>query len=271
MPMKILLISLVLIVLTVGFLHAQSTASRQVSSFKMNAPLFGGKKTVWVYTPKTYKKSKKDYPVIYMFDAQNLFDSKTSYVDEWKVDEYLDSLSVNDREVIVVGIEHGNDKRIEELTPYAHSKHGGGKGDAFLKFMIETVKPKIDSKYRTKPDAEHTTIFGSSLGGLMALYGIIKYPDTFSKAGIFSPAFWINPEIYDLVASAEIMQGTKFYFLAGSAESEEMVPDMKKMEALLKGKGISNAHIKSKVIEGGEHNEKLWRDNFPEAFEWLMK
>lgn len=265
--MKITIISILLILLTLGFLHAQSTASSQVSKFKIAAPQLDTQKTIWVYTPKSYKKSKKNYPVIYMFDAQNLFDAETSYVGEWKIDEYLDRLTKN--QVIIVGIEHGNDKRIEELTPYPNEKYGGGKGDDFLDFMINTLKPHIDISYRTKTDAANTSIFGSSLGGLMACYAVIKHPKTFGSAGVFSPAFWINPEIYELVETTELPESAYFYFMAGDQEDENMVTDQQKMVMLLTEKGIPDDHIKTKIIEGGTHNEALWRNQFPEAFEWL--
>ncbi|MDG5492386.1 alpha/beta hydrolase [Psychroserpens sp. SPM9] len=247
---------------------AQSTASKQVATFKIEAPQLKTHKTIWVYTPKTYSDSTKTYPVIYMFDAQNLFDAKTSYVGEWKVDEYLDTLKNQD--VIIVGIEHGNEKRLEELTPYPHETYGGGKGDTFIQFIINTVKPHIDVVYRTKPEAEHTTIFGSSLGGLMAFYATVSYPETFSKAGVFSPSFWVSSKIFDLATTVEIPSSSKFYFLAGTKEGESMVPDLEKMVALLISKGVKPSQIQQKVIEGGEHNEALWGSNFPTAFQWLM-
>jgi alpha-glucosidase len=81
-----------------------------------------------------------------MHDAQNLFDSKTSYVEEWNIDEKLDSINA---ELIVIGIEHGNDKRMDELTPYKN-EYGGGNADAYLEFIVKTLKPQIDQKYRTK-------------------------------------------------------------------------------------------------------------------------
>nr|WP_321225538.1 alpha/beta hydrolase-fold protein [uncultured Psychroserpens sp.] len=248
---------------------AQSTASKQISTFKIEAPQLNTYKTIWVYTPKSYEASNKHYPVIYMFDAQNLFDAETSYVGEWKVDEYLDTLT--NKDVIIIGIEHGNEKRLEELTPYPHEKHGGGQGDTFLQFIINTVKPHIDVAYRTQPEAEHTSIFGASLGGLMAFYATIKYPETFSKAGVFSPSFWVNDKIFELASSSEIPKTSKFYFLVGSKESDSMVPDQEKMVNLLKEKGVDENNIKNIIIKGGEHNEKLWSENFPKAFEWLLQ
>ena len=258
--------AIVLCVFTIR-ISAQSTASQQVDTFRLNSPQLKTEKKIWVYLPKEYENSRNSYSVIYMHDAQNLFDATTSYVGEWKIDEYLDSISAN--KTIIVGIEHGNEKRIEELTPYSHEKYGGGKADLYLDFIINTVKPYVDSLYRTKPDAEHTGIFGSSLGGLISLYATVKYPETFGYAGVFSPAFWINPEIYELVESTDIPETSKFYFLVGSEEGESMVPDQEKMVTLLKSKGVNDSQIKSKVIEGGKHNEEFWSTHFPEAYLWL--
>ena len=128
--------------------HAkQSTASNQVSTFNIEAPQLNTTKKIWMYLPKNYNTSQKKYPVIYMHDAQNLFDAKTSYVGEWNVDEKLDSLNA---QVIIVGIEHGNEKRMEELTPYKNAKYGGGNADNYLEFIVKTLKPAIDSKKQKK-------------------------------------------------------------------------------------------------------------------------
>ncbi|WP_411768140.1 alpha/beta hydrolase [Winogradskyella sp. A3E31] len=252
----------------VNQINSQNSVSEQILSFSLNAPQLDTDKTIWVYLPVSYKTSEKSYPVIYMHDAQNLFDAELSYAGEWKVDDYLDTLSEN--ESIIVGVAHGNEKRIDELTPYKHEKYGGGKGEAYLDFIINNVKPYIDNTYRTKTSSASTTIFGSSLGGLMSFYAVIKYPHIFGKAGVFSPAFWINPEIYELVESNNIQPTSKFFFLVGTEEGESMVPDMEKMITLLKSKGLGSDRVQSKVIEGGKHNEALWATHFPEAYQWLM-
>jgi len=202
-----------------------------------------------------------------MHDAQNVFNTKTAFSGEWQVDEYLDSLNIN--QSIIVGIEHGNEKRIEELTPYPHKTYGGGKGDVYLNFIKNTLKPHIDVSYRTKADAEHTTLFGSSLGGLLSFYGAIKYPDTFGKAGVFSPAFWINPEIFDFVKTTFISKDSKFYFLAGTNEGETMIPKLEEMLRLLRSKGVKESQIESRIIDGGEHNETFWAQHFGTAYLWL--
>ena len=147
-----------------------------------------------------------------------------------------------------------------------------------MNFIIKTLKPYVDSNYRTLSIKEDTSIWGSSLGGLISLYAVIKYPETFGKAGIFSIAIWINKnDMFELVKNSEIDPEKKFYFLVGSEEGETMedasamVSDQHEMVQLLKDKGIINGNIIDKVIPNGHHNETLWSTNFPEAYQWLIK
>ena len=267
--MKLKYLYLLISAFVLNVINAQSTASTQVTKFTIASTELDTLKTIWVYLPKDYEYSTKSYSVIYMHDAQNLFDAKTSYVGEWEVDEYLDHLS--DPKSIIIGIEHGNEKRIDELTPYNHEKYGGGKGDTYLSFITNTLKPHIYKTYRTKTDAEHTTIFGSSLGGLLSFYAVIKYPETFGNAGVFSPSFWINPEIFDLVKNTNIPETSRFYFLTGTDEGETMIPKLEEMLNLLKSKGVNETQFESLNIEGGQHNEKLWATYFGKAYQWLNK
>ncbi|KFF16073.1 alpha/beta hydrolase [Flavobacterium hydatis] len=245
----------------------ESTASKNVSTFTIEAPQLKTTKKIWLYLPENYSTSvKKKYSVIYMHDAQNLFDAKTSYAGEWNVDEKLDSLKA---QVIVVGIEHGNEKRLDELTPYKNEKYGGGNADDYLDFIVKTLKPYIDKNFRTKTKAKNTIIFGSSLGGLVSYYAILKYPEIFGKAGIFSPSFWFSNSIYTKTKEIPKIK-TKIYFLCGDKESDDMVTDLNKMERLLDTKRCYCLHLtKTKIIKGGEHNEKLWRDGFVQAVLWL--
>lgn len=156
-----------------------------------------------------------------MHDAQNLFDSKTSYAGEWNVDEKLDSINA---QIIVVGIEHGNDKRMEELTPFKNEKYGGGNADAYLQFIVKTLKPEIDRTYRTKTKTKNknTIIMGSSLGGLVSFYAVLKYPEIFGKAAVFSPSFWFSNKIYAFANENKKLK-TKIFFMCGDNESEDMV------------------------------------------------
>ena len=172
--------------------------------------------------------------------------------------------------VMVIGIEHGNEKRLEELTPYKQDKHGGGNADAYLDFIVNTLKPYVDKTYRTQTNAEHTTIFGSSLGGLVSYYAVLKYPEIFGKAGVFSPSFWYTDDIYKLTEKTEKIKA-KLYFLCGDSESEDMVTDLTKMTALIEKRIIRKANLKQVIVKGGKHNEKLWRENFGEAVRWILE
>ncbi|WP_298221753.1 alpha/beta hydrolase-fold protein [Flavobacterium sp.] len=246
----------------------ESTASKQVSTFTIDAPQLKSSKKIWLYLPKNYATSTKKYPVIYMHDAQNLFDAKTSFAGEWNVDEKLDSLNA---QVIVVGIEN-NDKRMEELTPFPHPKYNGGKADQYLDFIVSTLKPEIDKKYRTKSDAKHTTIMGSSLGGLVSFYAILKYPKVFGKAGVFSPSFWFNRnQINEMLEKTKTLKA-KIYFMCGDNEGDaDVIPDLNKVEYLVNSIRCQCKMLNKKtIVKGGQHNEKLWRDGFVKAYLWLF-
>jgi len=257
-------------ILIIGFVaHSQSTASSNVSTFTIEAPQLHTHKKIWVYLPKDYKSSNTNYPVIYMHDAQNLFDIETAYAREWNVDEYLDTLTT--KQVIIVAIAHGNDKRIDELTPYPNTTYGGGNGVAYIDFITKTLKPHIDITYPTRPDAKNTTIFGSSLGGLISFYAIIQYPDIFGNAGVFSPSFWFSDAIYELVNTTELNKNSRFYFVMGTKESETAVPNLKKMVQLLKDNGIKEQQIINKIVANGTHSESFWSTQFPEAHKWLIQ
>jgi len=249
---------------------AQQTATNNVSTFIIEAPQLDTIKKIWIYLPKSYNKKKKNYPVLYLQDAQNLFDTSTSYSGEWRVDEILDSLKL---ELIVVGIAHGNEKRIDELTPFPNPKYHGGNANSYLNFLTETLKAHIDTSYRTKPNAANTFIGGSSLGGLFSYYTILKRPDLFSKALVFSPSFWFSDEIKPFTENIELkdIAEAKIYFRAGEDEDETMVPLMNEMKNRLIDKGLNPGHLNTKSIPGGQHNEAAWSKMFPKAALWLMK
>lgn len=224
---------------------------------------------IWLYLPPDYAKSKKKYPVIYMHDGQNLFENATSYSGEWGVDEYLDSVSKSGKkEAIVVGIDNGLSKRMSEYNPWEFQSFGKGEGSQYVDFLVKTLKPFIDKNYRTLKDKPNTFIAGSSMGGLISLYAVVKYPGIFGGAGIFSPAFWTASEIDSLVIADAKNINTKLFFYAGGKEGDAMVPDMKRIEKEIKERSASP--IKTVIDEGAQHNEAAWRKYFPDFYEWII-
>ena len=227
---------------------------------------------VWLYLPPDYASSKKKYPVIYMHDGQNLFDDKTSYVGEWKVDEILNKIhKETGKGFIVVGIEHGGKERVNELTPWAHEQHGGGKGKQYIHFIVNTLKPYVDANYRTKPQQKYTGLIGASLGGLISYYGGLTYPDVFGKIGALSTSFWFSSKVYDMTKKKGNQQNLRMYLLVGGKEGGSMAPDMIKAEKMLLESGFNKANLTSKLNKEAEHNETFWSSEFETVVKWLYK
>jgi predicted alpha/beta superfamily hydrolase len=223
---------------------------------------------IWIYLPETYKTSKKKYPVLYMHDGQNVFDEATSGFGEWGVDEALDSLGPQHKEIIVVAIDNGGDKRLNEYSPYDMEKYGKGEGDQYVDFLVQTLKPYIDKHYRTKKDEKNTLVAGSSMGGLISFYAILKYPEVFGGAGVFSPAFWITPQLKHIDPEQAKKVKGKIYFYAGQQESETMVPDM--LNVFEQMRQHSKAKMQTVIRAEGKHNEPTWRAEFPLFYKWIL-
>lgn len=237
-------------------------------------PQLNRKRKIWVYLPKGYATVGRAYPVLYMNDGQNLFNEQTAFAGEWGVDEALDSIQkITGKECIVVGIDNGGDKRMSEYSPYDFTYNKTtvkAEGKEYVDFIVQTLKPFIDSKYRTKKSAEFTSIAGSSMGGLISYYAILKYPDVFGSAGIFSPSFWISAQSFTDAEQFVTKASPRFYFYAGGKEGASMVGDMKKVATALSTKN-DKYQITTLVDPNGEHNEKNWRREFPRFFMWLMQ
>jgi predicted alpha/beta superfamily hydrolase len=226
---------------------------------------------IWIYLPSSYNKTKnKIYPVMYMQDGQNLFNEQTAFAGEWGVDECLDTLEQQlNKECIIVGIDNGGDKRLTEYNPYDDPKYGKGEGKQYLDFVATTLKSYIDKNYRTLKDAQHTFIAGSSMGGLISMYALVQYPDVFGGAGIFSPAFWMTPQLYTDVADAKWQKKFRVYFYAGEKETIGMVKETQRMYDLIKSKQCCDQEFITFPL--GQHNEKYWREEFPDLYRWLMQ
>ena len=249
-----------------------ATENVKIISEKFEIPQLKTTRRIWIYLPKNYEKSNKKYEVMYLQDAQNLFDDATSYAGEWQVDETLNKIfEITGKSLIVVGIDNGGEKRIEELSPYKNVKYGGGNGDNYVKFIVETLKPYIDKNYRTKPQRKFTTIGGSSLGSLISVYAAVKYPETFGKVLAFSSAFWFNAkELNEFISSSKVnLKQQKYYFIQGKHEDEDMEEQTKRVIENLKSKNVKSKNIFLKIDEDGKHNEMYWRREFEGAVLWL--
>jgi predicted alpha/beta superfamily hydrolase len=238
-------------------------------------PQLGRTRRVWIYLPSGYARSTGRYPVLYMHDGQNVFDAATSFAGEWGVDETLDSLRAR---AIVVAVDNGGASRLSEYNPWkaANPSLGGGDGDRYLGFLVTTLKPFIDKRYRTLRDPAHTGIMGSSMGGLISLYAVLKRPDVFGRAGVFSCACWIaRPFVYELArGSGKPRRDARIFFIAGERETAdgEAARDQREMVDTLVAAGWQrDVNVRSIISADGRHSEWFWRREFPAAFAWLFR
>jgi len=215
-----------------------------------------------ILLPDGYKNSTERYPVLYMHDGQNIFDPSTvGFGVDWQIDEALDSLTRQGKvqKMIVVGIYNSPNRRDE----YSNSPLG----DEYMKFLVNRVKPMIDSIYRTKPERDFTWTAGSSMGGLISFMLLWEYNDVFSKAGSFSPAFKIDR--FDYVSTvqrtAHKKKSFKLYIDNGGVGLESRLqPGIDEMIALLKEIGYKEGTDFITVFDPtAEHNEPAWAKRVP--------
>jgi len=237
-------------------------------------PQLNTTRRIWLFLPNDYQTAlQKRYPVIYMHDGQNLFDQATSFSGEWGVDETLAQLqNQGDYGAIVVGIDNGGSTRIDEYSPWINPQYGGGKGDEYVAFIVNTLKPYIDQYYRTLTTSQNTGIIGSSMGGLISLYAVSEYPNVFGKAGIFSPSIWFaNANVQSQIESKNYSSTPlRLYFLSGTNESTSMVPDMQNARNLFVNQGVPDLSAKLITHADGEHSEWYWKREFGAAYQFLF-
>lgn len=233
-------------------------------------PQLNRTRRIAVLLPHDYYHTKKHYPVLYLHDGQNLYDDYAPY-GNWGIDKSLGHLSKEGKgDVIIVAIDHGGVLRIKELLPYPTSKFTDVEGQLYLSFMMETLKPMIDKKYRVLPDRNNTGIGGSSLGGLISLYAGFMYRHIFGKLMIFSPSLWISEEIYRLAKVYVPFGPTDLYLYAGGMESASHYGNVLRLENILQEKRkYDNFDIRFAHNPKGEHREIYWGQQFPVALSWL--
>ena len=236
-----------------------------------------------VYLPPGYKKEKqKHYPVLYLNDGQNLFDGATAFVpgQEWHADETAESLITTAKldPLIIVGIDNVGNERVNEYTPVADEKYKGGGADLYGRMLVEELKPFIDSTYRTRKDASHTGIGGSSLGALVSLYLSLKYPDVFRKVAVLSPSVWFaNHQIVHYVESFQQRPPLRIWLDVGTKEGRDAteanrtVADAELLRDALKKKGWrEGTDLKYFEDLGAEHNERAWAARFGALLQFLF-
>ena len=226
---------------------------------------------VLVYLPPGYDATKNTrYSILYLHDGQNLFDGATSFIpgQEWRVDETAQALiaAAKIEPLIIVGVYNHKD-RINEYAPAADAKYKmGGKADLYGRMLVEEMKPLIDAQYRTKKEARHTGLGGSSLGGLVSLYLALKYPSVFGRVAVVSPSVWFaNKQIVHYVEALPRKPAVRIWMDIGTKEgrnadeAQQTVNDARLLRDTLVKKGWKvGKDLNYFEAAGAEHNEGAW-------------
>ncbi|CAM3003871.1 alpha/beta hydrolase-fold protein [Paenibacillus sediminis] len=275
---KITLLTLLICLIAAAVIrwHIVSNRTAQlvtIASFPSNH--LEKERDLYVYTPPGYKfKFWQRYPVLYMQDGQNLFtETHGGSSTKWGLKQSLDRLIAEGKlePIIVVGISNTSD-RLNEYAPTHIERPGlsaGGKADAYINFIIKECKPYIDGHYRTKPNAEHTGVVGSSLGGLVSFYAGWNHPETFSRIGAVSPSFWWDDKYMErIVRQSSDKKPLRMWIDIGTAEETsdrdndgiiDAVDDARSMIQALQEKGYKpGSDFRYYEEQGGVHNESAW-------------
>ena len=243
-------------------------------------PLSQEERNLTVYVPDSYNPKKKTkYPVLYMFDGQNVFfDEEATYGKSWGMYSYL---TENDIPLIVVGVDSSrnpDNTRLCEYSPFSYDDFAfgyiRGRGKITLKWMIEELKPYIDETYPTMPDREHTWIAGSSMGGLMSYYALLKHNDIYSKAACLSPSLWVdNAKLVNVAKKSRPLPDTVIYMDYGNEEThgrfgKRANQSFWNVVDVLRKKDIT---LNLRTIQGGSHCEASWERQIPVFLNILMK
>ncbi len=236
--------------------------------FQVATPPNGAQRTLRLLLPQDYAFSERRYPVVYALDGQNLFEPESAYGGRhWKVPETMSKMPKR-LQAIIVGIDNAGVGRLHEYAPYKRGHQGGG-GEEYLRFIIDKLKPEVDSSYRTLPQAETTAIIGSSMGGLLALWAGLRFGDVFGRVGALSPSLWFNPQVFQL-ARHDVGEKSKFYIAGSSRESSRMESGLQKLYAELQQGGFTHQQFRIVIRERGRHNEAFWGREFPKMHRWLF-
>jgi predicted alpha/beta superfamily hydrolase len=232
---------------------------------------------VTIYVPAGYDENpEKRYPELYMHDGQNLFEPERAFIpgQHWRLREAADK-AIGERTaepMLIVGIDNGGAARVDEYTPTRDRKKKlGGKADVHAVMIVEELKPLIDAKYRTRPDARSTAIGGSSLGGLVSLYLGMRRPDIFTRLAVMSPSvWWDNRMILREVDQFAGKSRPRIWLDTGLREGAEALRDTRALRDKLRERGWNNGDFRYVEDRRGDHSERAWAGRARAMLEFLF-
>lgn len=237
---------------------------------KLRSPQLQNYRDVIVALPPSYDEDTRKYPVVYMHDGQNLFDPATSYAGDWGLLDTIRATAALGQEAIVVGLANTGRFRAFEYSPYRDQAHGGGDGDRYLAFVVDTVRPLVLSGFRASEDPARTAMAGSSLGGLISLYALYRYPAVFGAAGALSPSAWFADGALITQVEREGPPAGRVYLDVGTAESGVLVAGVRRLDAAFRQAAGPASRYHYVEDEGADHHEAHWARRFRAAWGFLV-
>lgn len=253
-----------------GRRRRQEGTLRLIANFE--SPQLGNTRDLHLYLPPGYDTDGRSYPVIYLQDGQNLFSDASSFSGAWHVQDAADAAARLGYPAIIVGIANAGPARINEYSPFIDAEIGGGQGDDYLAFLIESVKRRIDEEFRTLPDPDNTVIGGSSMGGLIALYAYFRHPEVFGATSVQSPALWFaGGALFDYVARTPARRG-RVYLDVGKREGDATLMNARRIHEELLTKGYVD-RLSMLYVEDwrGVHHEFAWGRRLKKALPFLLE
>lgn len=228
---------------------------------------------VRVYLPGSFDPGKPHY-ALYLFDGQNVFDDGPSFSGGWHVHEAIEKVGAQGRRPvpIVIGIDHGGESRLAELSPF-EVENVTGRIDEFLDWMTGALMPTLASELPLIPGPIGAVVGGSSMGGLASFYAHFRRPDVFGGALVMSPSFWIgDAEILRWVAEQPLPEVSRVYLDAGGREGRgTLLPLVASVAAHLANRGYDSDRLMFRPDTRGGHNERAWRRRMPKALRFFYR
>ena len=234
-------------------------------------------RNVRVFLPPGYEsESDRRYPVLYLHDGQNLFDPDASFIkgEYWRAGETATALIADDRiaPLIIVGVDNAGAQRLHEYTPTCDRRRGGGGAAAYGQLLVKELKPFIDSRYRTLPEAHSTGLGGSSLGALVSLYLGLKHPDVFGRLAVMSPSVWWDRRaILRNVREARATPRPRMWVDIGTREGRHHVDNARLLKVgLLKNGWVEGDDLHYEEVPDATHSEGAWAARFDRVLQFLF-
>lgn len=232
-------------------------------------PELPGERHVRVYLP-TERPEAEPPPVLYMFDGQNVFHDSPSFSGGWYLHHAVHDLTQEGKQApVVVGIDHGGEHRVHELSPFV-TEESLGHADHLIRWIVREMRPRINKEFRVRQDVGGTAIGGSSMGGLTALYAHMRWPHVFGAALCMSPSLWFaDRKIFDFLAARPLPWSSRIYVDAGAHEGQ-MLQDAEALVKHLRERGYDEQSLMWLADPYGKHSEQDWRKRAPSALEFLF-